>query len=52
MKKAVVTYQIGVDILGFPIYIEHHIYTDKPTESKNDKSKQWINVIEKQIKQH
>lgn len=52
MKKTTATYQVGVDVLGFPIYIEHHIYTDKPSESKNNSNKQWLTVIEKIVKQH
>jgi len=50
VKKA--SYQIGVDILGFPIYQEHTI-TKGQTQSKfNSKPKEWVTVEEKIIKQH
>ena len=45
-------YQIGVDVLGFPIYVEHQIYQDKPTETKNKPKKRFLKVVESIIKQH
>ncbi len=51
MKVAI--YQIGVDVLGFPIYVEHHIYTGESKGNKiNPFKKKWLKVIEKTIKQH
>lgn len=45
-----VTYQIGVDILGFPIYIEHIIIDE---ELKNNiKFKRKLTVLQRIIKQH
>ena len=40
-------YQIGVDVLGFPIYVEHQIYQDKPTETKNKPKKRILKVVHK-----
>lgn len=52
-KKNIATYQIGVDILGFPIYAEHTIYTGTTKGNKiNPVKKDWITVEEKIIKQH
>ena len=45
-------YQIGVDVLGFPIYVEHRIHQDKPTETKNEPKKRFLKVVESIIKQH
>ena len=47
------TYQIGVDILGFPIYVEHYVYRgiDEVNKFKPLKSF-WVTVIEKIVKQH
>jgi hypothetical protein len=50
MKK--VTYQIGVDILGFPIYMEHSIYEGVGSNSVFEKPKHWVRIIQKLIKQH
>lgn len=47
------SYQIGVDVLGFPIYLEHQIIIGKTTHNKfNPIKKCWLKVIEKIIKQH
>lgn len=48
----IIIYQIGVDILGFPIYVQHEVYQDRPTETKKEPKKQWLKVIETVIKQH
>ena len=49
----VVSYQIGVDILGFPIYMQHTIAMGETTQSKfHPKPKKWIKVIQELIKQH
>jgi hypothetical protein len=45
-------YQTGVDVLGFPVYVEHHIYQDKLKEVKHEKKNHWVSVVEKFIKQH
>ncbi len=52
MNKTAI-FQVGVDILGFPIYVEHHFYTGKnqPNLIKNGKPF-WFKVIQKIIKQH
>lgn len=50
--KNEVAYQIGVDILGFPIYMEHKIYQDRLPEHKHNEKKHWVSVIQKIIKQH
>lgn len=53
MNANKVTYQVGVDVLGFPIYVEHHIYTGISNESQyNPRKTFWLKVIEKIIKQH
>lgn len=47
------SFQVGVDVLGFPIYVEHYIYDGVETGSKYGLIKSyWIKVIEKIIKQH
>ena len=52
MANRKVIYQVGVDILGFPIYVEHHIYEGIQKEKFNLKNLRWLKVIEKIIKQH
>jgi hypothetical protein len=47
----VVIYQTGVDVLGFPIYMEHKIYQDQLPEHKHNKKKHWVSIIQKIIKQ-
>lgn len=48
-----VIYQVGVDVLGFPIYVEHHIYEGFEKGSKYSRCKNfWMKVIEKIVKQH
>ena len=47
------TYQIGVDILGFPIYVEHCVYRGIAEVNKFKPLKSfWIKVVEKIVKQH
>jgi hypothetical protein len=49
----IVSYQIGVDVLGFPIYMQHSIAKGETNQSKfNPKPKKWIKVIQEIIKQH
>lgn len=50
--KRIVNYQTGVDVLGFPIYVQHKICQDKPTETKNEPKKRFLKVVETIIKQH
>lgn len=50
--KNEVTYQIGVDVLGFPIYAQHTIYTGETKTRINPNKKPWIAVEQKIIKQH
>ena len=48
-----VTFQVGVDVLGFPIYCEHKIYEGTSAPLKNPKIKRnWIRVFQRIIKQH
>ena len=48
-----VTYQVGVDILGFPIYVEHYVYRGEAQVNKFKPVKSfWVSVIEKIIKQY
>lgn len=52
-KKNIATYQIGVDILGFPIYLQHSIHTGTTKGNKiNPVKKSWIAVEIETIKQH
>ncbi len=52
-KQQIATYRIGVDILGFPIYVEHHIFRGEITRSKfNPYKTKWVKIIAKIIKQH
>lgn len=48
----VVRYQIGVDVLGFPVYMEHYVYQDKLPDHKHHKKNHWVSIIQKIIKQH
>lgn len=52
----VVTYQIGVDVLGFPVYMEHKIYkisTDQKSKFHKTNSVKESCIIEQNlIKQH
>lgn len=50
MRKII--YQIEVDVLGFPIYVEHYVYQDNPKTTKKEPQKRWLTVIEKIVKQH
>ena len=49
----IVTFQIGVDVLGFPIYWQHQIYEGETKQNKFwTKPKRWLKVIQSIIKQH
>ena len=54
--KTTVTYQTGVDVLGFPIYMEHKIYTistEQKSKFHKTKSVKASSIIEQNlIKQH
>ncbi|MBS7234215.1 hypothetical protein KHA90_24745 [Flavobacterium psychroterrae] len=50
--KRIVSYKIGVDVLGFPLYVIHKIHQDKPTETKNQPNKRWLKVVTFFAKQH
>ena len=50
MRKVI--YQVGVDFLGFPVYVEHYIYQDKLKDVQHEKKNHWVRVVEKIIKQH
>ena len=52
IKIMIVEYQIGVDVLGFPIYFRHEIYKGETNLSKfQPKPKKWLRVIQSIIKQ-
>jgi hypothetical protein len=44
----VVSYQVGVDCLGFPVYVEHYVWQKKGLQDK----KQRVLTAHKIIKQH
>jgi hypothetical protein len=47
------TYQVGVDVLGFPIYVEHEVYRGIEEVNKFNPVKSfWVSALEKIIKQH
>ncbi|MCK8143198.1 hypothetical protein MW871_15010 [Flavobacterium sp. I-SCBP12n] len=49
----VISYQIGVDVLGFPIYMQHQIYEGVgPLNKISSSPKHWVKIIQKIIKQH
>lgn len=49
----VVQYQTGVDVLGFPIYMQHTISQGEIKQSKfHPKPRKWLKVIQTIIKQH
>lgn len=51
VKKA--TYQVDVDVLGFPMYMEHLIERRESKPSKfNSKSYSFFRVLQRIIKQH
>jgi hypothetical protein len=52
LKVKIVEYQVGVDVLGFPIYVQHSIYEGSGTSKINENPKCWLSVIYKEIKQH
>lgn len=45
-----ISYQIGVDVLGFPIYMEHTIIIE--TQTNFIKPRQFLSVIQRIFKQH
>jgi hypothetical protein len=50
-----VTFQVGVDVLGFPIYVQHDIYQDNPNQTAkqgNSRKLKWVTVITNIFKQH
>lgn len=44
----IVTYQVGVDCLGFPIYVEHYVCQHKGLQDKKER----VHTSHKIIKQH
>ena len=49
----IVEYQIGVDVLGFPIIMRHEILKGNTKPSfTNPKPKKWLKCIQTIIKQH
>lgn len=49
----IVTYQIGVDVLGFPLYAEHKIYEGVSAPFRDVRiSRKWMKVFLNIIKQH
>mgnify|MGYP003612746956 CR=1 FL=1 len=51
--ERIITYQIGVDVLGFPIYVQHEIHEGETNQNKfwPKPKKRWLKVIESIIKQ-
>lgn len=49
-KTQTTTYQVGVDILGFPIYVEHTTICE--TLTNLIKPKRRLNVLQRILKQH
>lgn len=48
-----VTFQVGVDVLGFPIYVQHDIYQDNPKlTARQGSGAKWLKVITNFFKQH
>lgn len=53
MNPITVEYQIGVDVLGFPIYMQHTVMKGLTNQSRfYSKPKTWVKCIQKLIKQH
>jgi hypothetical protein len=45
--KRTINYQIGVDVLGFPIYVIHEVYDGETNQNKFwPKPKRWLKVIQ------
>jgi hypothetical protein len=49
-QKKTTTYQVGVDVLGFPIYVEHTTFCE--THKSFIKQKKVLKVRQLIIKQH
>lgn len=49
-KPQTITYQVGVDILEFPIYVEHTTICE--TLPNHIKQRKRLTVVQKTIKQH
>lgn len=47
-----VTYQVGVDVLGFPIYVEHTVIKGESLSKFNSKPRAWVKLEQKTVKQH
>jgi hypothetical protein len=47
-----VRYQTGVDILGFPVYMEHTITIGQSESKFNIKPQTWVAVNQRTVKQH
>lgn len=43
--KRTITFQTGVDVLGNPTFIKHHIIQDNPHETKTQPNKRFIAVL-------
>lgn len=50
IKKA--SYQVGVDVLGFPMYQEHTITIGQSESKFNIKPQTWVAINQKTVKQH
>lgn len=46
-----IEYQIGVDVLGFPIYCQHEVFRGITPASYTTKEKGWVRVFQSIIKQ-
>lgn len=50
MKRTAI-FQYGVDVLGFPLYVEHTIYQDKPRKRNQTPKNCWIVTTQQFLKQ-
>ncbi|MEG3973451.1 hypothetical protein QT970_02380 [Microcoleus sp. herbarium8] len=50
MRK-VVEYQIGVDVLGFPLFMKHEIIEGTNQQGFIKKPKKWLRVLQTIVKQ-
>jgi len=43
--KRKITYQIGVDVLGNPLFITHNIVQDNPKQTTREPRKRFLTVL-------
>ena len=47
-----ITFQVGVDIIGNPIFITHHIIQDNPNQTNKEPKERFLAVLTSTFKQY